>query len=191
MHDKEKNASAEHASVIDVRQVIATINRARAAYGATRIEELPSGLRLNPSHCPLARAFRMGVADRLFFGVGSGWLRVETVNEDPGRIAYAIKSAWYDPPRVVEGEPVSSIIRLPPELRAFVREFDEGALPEYVGKPDENESACVAAMARKITDAKARIQRGARSLLQLSTSSRVPQNSDRPKAAGQKGAGKP
>lgn len=71
---------------VDVREVIATINRTCAAYAATLLEHLPSGLRLNPLHRLLARAFRMGVSDRLFFAVGSKRLRVEAVNQDQRRL---------------------------------------------------------------------------------------------------------
>jgi len=146
--------STAKASAVDVREVLATINRARAAYGASRLDELPNGLKCNPSHCPIARAFRMGVSDRLFFAVGSGHLRVEAVGQDAAKIAYAIRTTWYGQTRFVEGDPVTSIIRLPDELRAFVEQFDAGALPEYVGAPEDKESATVAALTENIGNAK-------------------------------------
>lgn len=160
MPSKEQSASPQERSVVDVREVVATINRARAAYGAASLEHLPSGLRLNPSHCPLARAFRMGVSDRLFFAVGSERLRVEAIGQDPAKIAHAIRTAWYGPTRFVEGDPVTSIIHMPPELCTFVKQFDAGALPDYVGTLDGDESANVNALAQRIADAKAH---GARS----------------------------
>ena len=146
--------SAERPPAVNLQQVIATVNRARAASGAARLEHLPSGIRLNPSHCPLARAFRTDVADRLFFAVGSERLRVEALGPNPARIADAIRTAWYGPTRFVEGDPITSIIRMPPELCAFVKQFDAGVLPDYVGAPDRDESAMVAALARRIADAK-------------------------------------
>jgi hypothetical protein len=94
-------------------------------------------------------------------------LRVEALDHDPAKIAYAIRTAWYGPARFVEGDPVTSIIRLPPELCAFVKQFDAGVLPEYVGTPDGNESAIVAALATRIADAKGGNQRRARSLRRL------------------------
>lgn len=147
--------SAERQLAVNLQEVIATVNRARAAYGAARLEHLPSGMRLNPSHCPLARAFRTGVSDRLFFALGSERLRVEAIGPDPAKIADAIRTAWYGPRRFVEGDPIISIIRMPPELCAFVKQFDASALPDYVGAPDRDESAMVAALARQIADAKA------------------------------------
>jgi len=48
-------------------------------------------------------------------------------------------------------------------LQEVIAQFDAGALREYAGAPDGNASAIVAALARKIADAKA-MQRRARSL---------------------------
>jgi hypothetical protein len=150
-----EDVSTAKPGAVDLQQVIAIINRARAAYGASPIEHLPSGLIRNPSHCPLARAFRIGVSDRLFFAVGSEQLRIEAVDRDAAKVADAMRTAWYGSRRFVEGDPVTSIVRMLPELCAFVKHFDSGTLPAYVGTPDENESASVALVARRIADAKA------------------------------------
>jgi len=169
MPGKEDPASPPQSPVVNVVEVVATINRARAAYGAARLEDLPSGIRLNPSHCPIARAFRMGVSQPLFFAVGSEGLRVEALGLDPAEIAHAIKAAWYGPAPIVEGDPLSSVVHMPSELRSFVKQFDAGKLPSYVGVPEGAELATVTALARKIADAKAvsardssRILRGSR-----------------------------
>jgi len=166
---KEDPASPPQSPVVNVADVVATINRARAVYGAARLEDLPSGIRLNPSHCPIARAFRMGVSQPLFFAVGSEGLRVEALGWDPAEIAHAIKAAWYGPAPFVEGDPLSSVVHMPSELRSFVKQFDAGKLPSYVGVPEGAELATVTALARKIADAKAvsardssRIRRGSR-----------------------------
>ena len=141
---------------VNLQPVIAAINRARAAYGASQIEHLPTGIIRNPSHCPLARAFRMGVSHRLFFAIGSERLRVEAVDRDAAKVAHAIRTAWYGAQRFIEGDPVTSIVRMPPELCAFVKHFDSGALPQYVGSPDEKESASIDLLATRIADAKAK-----------------------------------
>lgn len=168
---KEDPASSPQSSVVNVAEVIAAVNRARAAYGAVWLEKLPSGIRLNPSHCPLARSFRMGVAQPLFFAVGSEGLRVEALGQDPVKIADAIRAAWYGYGQVAEGDPASatSIIRMPSELRSFVKQFDAGRLPHYVGGPDPEELAAVNTLARKIADAKAL---SARDSLRISRRSR-------------------
>lgn len=155
MPKKEDPPSPPQSSVVDIAEVIAAVNRARAVYGAALLEDLPSGIRLNPSHCPLARAFRIGVRQPLFFAVGTQGLRVEALGQDSANIAHAIRYAWYGPTRVVKSDPLSSVVRMPSELRSFVKEFDAGKLPDYVREPGGDELAAVSALARKIADAKA------------------------------------
>ena len=123
-------------------QVLKLVNLARATYGAAELESLSGGQVQSAPFCPIGRSLRRGVEDWLFVTVGSKYLRLWAVGQDPVAIAKKIMTAWKIPHEQLQQSrerPGIVMLPLPSELREFVRRFDGGLLPGYQGQVDQQE----------------------------------------------------
>jgi len=139
--------------IVDVPSVIQRVNAARAVCSCPPIDRLPKGERRSPCFCPLGRALRKDLGDSFFLAVGTQHLRVAAVDGDAGAIASRIRQAWGLNEAEVgrEGEQFV-MVRLPPELRQFVIDFDAGKLPQFEGKVDQGEVRQLHALAKHLWD---------------------------------------
>lgn len=100
----------------NLNTVLDKVNAARVAAGAHPLDALPRGRKGNAESCPLARAFQDA-----FPGARVGSELTGVPDTSAPRVASAMGGAVADN--------FSSIIRLPHELRQFVRDFDNGVYP--------------------------------------------------------------
>jgi hypothetical protein len=139
--------------MIEPDRILKLINQARKAYGAFELKNLQPGKPRTASHCPVCRSLRAGVEDWLFVAVGSKHLRVWALGKDPAGVGRDILAAWEMPRQRLKQSAEASgyvILPLPPELSEFVKQFDQGLLPDLVGEVDHTEVRQLRELARGI-----------------------------------------
>jgi hypothetical protein len=138
-------------SVTEPNRVLELVNQARATYDASELKRLLPGQVQSASFCPIGRSLRAGVEDWLFTAVGTKFLRVWALGNDPATIGKQILTAWEMPHSRLKQSGERSgyvLVPLPPELRLFVYEFDRGILRDYQGRLDPEEVRRLRELAR-------------------------------------------
>ncbi len=105
--------------LVNLREVLREVNRARIAMGKNEIEELPTGDVGETNSCPLARALGGDVGTVLAFESGNN--RVMKAN--------AVKHAWK-----TKNDIESYSVKLPSILSRFVGQFDGYKFPKLIRK---------------------------------------------------------
>jgi hypothetical protein len=109
-----QTASAFKATV--VKEALNTVNSLRVSLGLDELGKLPKGWKRDAQDCPIFRALNGDHATEV-----SGAYIEFADEEDANRV----RKALGEEPAVGDSVPT------PPELRAFIEHFDDGAFPEY------------------------------------------------------------